>query len=222
MTGRTAAQVQQDMEREVDPGEEGLVGYWTFDNIDGTSVYDQTNYYNDGTLSSEEMVSGFKSPVHEWLSVSPASAAVPPGNNVASVVTFDAGNMAEGDYYRTLRVTSNDPELTVVEIPVHMLVGYGVGLGRIRRQYAAGSKQLPKSVQWFTKIRYSLAEEGKVTLVIFDQLGQQLTVLADEVQPAGKHEVTWNAEGYPQGIYYYRLAVGSQQLAVCGKLILLK
>ncbi len=57
-----------------------------------------------------------------------------------------------------------------------------------------------------TVISYRLPIESKVTLKIYDLLGQEVMTLIDnELKTAGKHEVLFNAEGLPTGIYYYRL-----------------
>jgi hypothetical protein len=36
--------------------------------------------------------------------------------------------------------------------------------------------------------------------------------LVNEVKPAGTHRVTWNAAGFPSGIYFYRLTTAQSQI----------
>jgi len=38
----------------------------------------------------------------------------------------------------------------------------------------------------------------------------QLVYQTEENQPQGKQQLIWNAEGYSDGIYYYRLQAGEQ------------
>jgi len=38
-----------------------------------------------------------------------------------------------------------------------------------------------------------------------------------ETQPQGKQQLIWNAEGYAEGVYYYRLQVGDE--VANGKLV---
>ena len=58
-----------------------------------------------------------------------------------------------------------------------------------------------------TTIRYSIPQEGRVTLKIFDILGQEVTTLKNEFQKANKYEVQFNSAGLASGVYIYRLQV---------------
>jgi len=49
---RTEAEIQADMNREVSGGEEGLVGYWRFNEGEGTTAYDSSPYENHGTITA--------------------------------------------------------------------------------------------------------------------------------------------------------------------------
>jgi photosystem II stability/assembly factor-like uncharacterized protein len=59
-----------------------------------------------------------------------------------------------------------------------------------------------------TTISYSLPQPAEATLTVFDLLGRQIRVLASGTQPAGTHEVTFDAAGLPSGVYFYRLEAG--------------
>lgn len=64
-----------------------------------------------------------------------------------------------------------------------------------------------------TLIRYGLPTDERVTLVVFNELGQEIARLVDEVQPAGRYTVEFSASdnrgaGLASGIYYYRLRAG--------------
>ena len=65
-----------------------------------------------------------------------------------------------------------------------------------------------------TMIRYSLGEQSEVRLVIYNVLGQQVRVLVDRVQDAGRYEMMWDSQdglgrGVSSGLYLYRLQAGS-------------
>jgi hypothetical protein len=55
---------------------------------------------------------------------------------------------------------------------------------------------------------------------VFDILGNEIETLVNEEKPAGSYEITWYAEGFPNGIYFYQLKVGS--FVETKKMILLK
>jgi hypothetical protein len=57
-----------------------------------------------------------------------------------------------------------------------------------------------------TVIKYQLPISSYVTIKVFDLLGREVAVLATEKKELGNHEVVWNADKYPSGIYIYRLS----------------
>ncbi len=64
-----------------------------------------------------------------------------------------------------------------------------------------------------TQITYALPEGSKVTLVIFNILGQRVRTLVDEQQDPGYKTVTWDGKDekgheVASGIYFYRLKAG--------------
>jgi hypothetical protein len=56
-----------------------------------------------------------------------------------------------------------------------------------------------------TTIKYQLPIDSRVSLKVYNTLGQVISVLKDEVQPAGFMSVTWDAMAYSSGIYFYRM-----------------
>lgn len=55
-----------------------------------------------------------------------------------------------------------------------------------------------------TTIRYAVSTPSRVTLTVFNILGQQTAQLVNSVQPAGSHETVWNANA-ASGLYFYRI-----------------
>ncbi len=60
-----------------------------------------------------------------------------------------------------------------------------------------------------TRIQYTLPEEVKVTLKIYNVLGQEVIILVNNVQSAGYKEASFDAHSFPSGVYFYRLTAGS-------------
>ncbi len=56
-----------------------------------------------------------------------------------------------------------------------------------------------------TSIEYSLNKAAHVTLRVFDVLGRQVAVLADEYRQAGSYKVSYDAGRLSSGVYYYTL-----------------
>ena len=61
-----------------------------------------------------------------------------------------------------------------------------------------------------TIIEYKLTERGRVTIQIFNILGQKIDQLVDEEQNAGNYKIIWNPKGIASGVYFYRLTTASQ------------
>jgi serine protease AprX len=59
-----------------------------------------------------------------------------------------------------------------------------------------------------TEIVFSIPEECRVSLTIHNLLGQVVARPLDDRLPAGRHSLTWNAEGLSSGLYFYRLTAG--------------
>ena len=76
-----------------------------------------------------------------------------------------------------------------------------------------------------TRIVYSLPQSGKVSLTIYNLLGQQVRKLADTVQNAGTYTLTWDArndfgQNVTTGIYIGVLTIGEQK--VTRKMVLVR
>jgi len=59
-----------------------------------------------------------------------------------------------------------------------------------------------------TQISYSLPITHHASLKVFDLLGREVAVLVDEESSLGAHTATWDASGFPSGVYFYRLHAG--------------
>jgi hypothetical protein len=55
-----------------------------------------------------------------------------------------------------------------------------------------------------TVIRYELPVESKITIRVYNLLGQIVATLADEVEHAGYGSIEWNPTNLTSGLYYYR------------------
>lgn len=67
----------------------------------------------------------------------------------------------------------------------------------------------PNPFNPYTIIRYELAVAGKVTLKIYDILGNEVVVLENEMKTPGLYEYNFNGTGFSSGIYYYKLTANN-------------
>ena len=52
-----------------------------------------------------------------------------------------------------------------------------------------------------------MPQDGKVTIKIYDILGQEVTTLLDEYRKADRYEIAFNSAGLASGVYFYRIQV---------------
>ncbi len=111
-----------------------------------------------------------------------------------------------------------------------------VGLPEFFRDHFEETESIPNAFELFqnypnpfnptTTIRYGLPDESRVTLKIYNALGEEVvTLLQDELQPAGHHAVVWNGRDAQNrqvatGIYVYQFRGG--QTSMAKKMILIK
>lgn len=63
-----------------------------------------------------------------------------------------------------------------------------------------------------TVIHYTLSQQARVRLVVYDAVGREVRTLVDETIPRGRHSVTWDGKNQtgvavPSGIYVYMMTV---------------
>jgi len=71
-----------------------------------------------------------------------------------------------------------------------------------------------------TTIKFSLPNSGIVKLILFDIMGRKIATLFKGYKSAGIHEVNFNADFLPSGIYLYKLQ--ADKFSEVKKLVLLK
>jgi hypothetical protein len=60
-----------------------------------------------------------------------------------------------------------------------------------------------------TKIYFAIPEETNVKITIYNMLGEVVVELLNRPLNAGYHEVVFNSQQYPTGVYYYRMNAGN-------------
>jgi hypothetical protein len=75
-------------------------------------------------------------------------------------------------------------------------------------QVFALDQNYPNPFNPTTMINYQLPITSDVELSIYNLLGQKVANLVNEQKQAGNHSVQWDASGYANGIYYYRIEAG--------------
>lgn len=82
------------------------------------------------------------------------------------------------------------------------------------------SQNHPNPFNASTLISYSLPQASDVKIAIYDLLGRRIETLLQSRQPAGYHQVKWDAGANSSGLYFYRIQAGEYSEA--RKMLLLK
>ncbi|MBI2278666.1 MAG: T9SS type A sorting domain-containing protein [Candidatus Brennerbacteria bacterium] len=82
------------------------------------------------------------------------------------------------------------------------------------------SQNYPNPFNPSTTITFSLPDRSHVRLTVYNAIGQEVVKLVDEEVSAGTHKTTWDATGFPSGVYFARLETKS--FVATRKMILLK
>jgi len=75
-----------------------------------------------------------------------------------------------------------------------------------------------------TALRYEIPEPSRVMVTVYDVLGNEVAILVDQVEDAGRYNVVWggrNSRGgmVSSGVYYFRLEAGAYTLVRKGLLL---
>jgi acetyl esterase/lipase len=71
-----------------------------------------------------------------------------------------------------------------------------------------------------TTIGFKVQVSGFTSLKIFDLLGQEVATLVNEEMRPGSYEVSWDAAGFPSGVYFYRIQ--TNEITETRRLLLLR
>lgn len=82
------------------------------------------------------------------------------------------------------------------------------------------SQNYPNPFNPLTTINYSIADDGFVSLKVYNSLGEEIKTVIGEYKGAGSYSVQFSAADLSSGVYFYRLS--QNNISIIKKMILLK
>jgi hypothetical protein len=160
--------------------------------------------YMHGDLAVE-----FHRPAPGFMSVSPRSGVVTPGNHLDLTVTFDATDLTEGIYSGFVVIASNDAEQPVRAIPCKLItapvgdlgVGDGSAVARFGLRFAGRNPASDGA-----RVELEVPTRGHADVRVFDVRGALVAELARREFEPGRHALEWNgidAAGHRAGTGMY-------------------
>ena len=67
---------------------------------------------------------------------------------------------------------------------------------------------IPNPFNPITTISFKIPKQSQASLKVFDIKGNLISTLLNESINVGHHQIEWNAEGYPSGVYFVKLDAG--------------
>jgi hypothetical protein len=146
------------------------------------------------------------------------------------LVSYDGHTIPAGEV--TVIRLSSDPDLAVslMDAEAADAEGQVVMFSKAsENQTVPGTFELfqnyPNPFNPSTSIRFDLAKPERVTLTVYNILGQEVARLADGEFPAGSHAVIWDGRDgsgatAASGVYIYRISAGDY--SACRRMVLVK
>lgn len=111
--------------------------------------------------------------------------------------------------------------VSIDKVDIFHVIPVGVSSRDALPEDFALSQNYPNPFNPTTNIEFSLAQSTRVTLTIFNVLGQKVATLIDDANMSvGPHRVIFDASNLTSGVYFYRLEAGN--LDVSRRMLLLK
>ncbi len=129
--------------------------------------------YGYGRLDAYAAGAGAGDPI-PWLSVSPTSGNIAPGQQTQVTLTLNAAGLAQGTHTARLVITSNDPDQPTFTVPVTLTVTSGAPV--IAHVHVSNLRDVSAAVSWITSVSatgkvYYGADPASLTNVAHDDRG---------------------------------------------------
>jgi hypothetical protein len=135
---------------------------------------------------------------------------------------YISGFVGENSVFDTIAITGTSNNLYLAKLKLENVVSVDDGL--INSDEGIISFELrqnyPNPFNPSTTIRFAIPKESFTSLEIFNALGEKTSTVVSEILSEGNYRYSWNALGFPSGIYFYKLSSGT--FTEIKKMILIK
>ncbi len=134
---------------------------------------------------------------------------IDPGQNAISQSHFSlfTSNLSQIDSINLIVDIYSNGKFYWRDSTAQMIVGIKNTDQNIPKEFAL-KQNYPNPFNPSTNIEFALPKTAKVTLKVYNAIGQELTTLVSEELIPGKYKYTWDATGFASGIYYYKIEAG--------------
>ncbi len=200
----------------------------TLDNSQGIQSYNLT-VENPGVGALIYAVADSSAPGEDWLIIGGIPVGnIPGGGSVRFSFDVDPSGLTVGTTYQAqLIFTSNAVNGMQYHVPVTIYIESTTGISdptTIPKKLVL-HENYPNPFNPSTQIRFDVPQQQRITLAIYNVIGQRIATLADRQFAPGSYEVDWhgvneNGIAVGSGIYFYQLSAGSS--VITKKMILVR
>ena len=140
-----------------------------------------------------------------WLSEDPISGSVAPSDTDYVTITFDATSLAQGDYYDTLLVTSNDPITPEVRVPIHLTVN----VQGIEETGSIALKDECEVQPFFNNaiaLTFTKPADSPLEISLYNVLGRMVDKTSIPTTPSQLNLTNKNIERLADGVYFLSIS----------------
>lgn len=102
---------------------------------------------------------------------------------------------------------TEDPQATVANIQYGCIDPTGIEEIQDNNVFTVG-QNYPNPTSGSTEIGLTMKKSGKVTIEVYNALGEKVAIIANENLQAGEHVFTFDASVLSAGVYYYTITAG--------------
>jgi hypothetical protein len=124
------------------------------------------------------------------------------GGALVQVETYDTVNTSG-----TIAITQGKTTWNTSVVPGQEIT-LGVDDGVLVPTQFTLKQNYPNPFNPSTTIQYEVPSERLVSLKVYNLIGAEVTTLVNEVKAPGSYAVSWNGEGVPSGVYFYKMQAG--------------
>ena len=116
-------------------------------------------------------------------------------------------------------IVTTDDGLLVIQV-----TGEVVGVDDVVKLVNRLQQNYPNPFNPTTKIPFTISKSAKISIDLFNILGQKVKTLVNDIYPAGAHSVKLNGTQLAAGVYFYRMKINdkSKNYVSTRRLLLLK
>ena len=124
----------------------------------------------------------------------------PSGNKIDFV-----GSWSNYPYFKSKTIVVSSIEEGLYVLKLNEGEDLSIDDNTIRPKVFALEQNYPNPFNPLTNIKYTLPDNGEISLIVFNSLGQIMETLEDGYKEKGSYNISFDGSSLPSGIYFYQL-----------------